>query len=301
VARHRAYHALRTERRRQRRLADDRADALLDTATDGRPGALATLLADEDRRLLVAVLDELPDDTREVVTLFYREGRSTAQVAALLGLSDAAVRKRLSRARAVLRASLLDRFGDAARKSAPGVTFTAAVASALTVGAPASASAAAATGATSLAAGSSILMKVVPFALTVAMSAAGGMAGVLLGTRSLKRQARFPDELVGLRRFQAASIGAVWAAAVLFPASWFVTGSPWSQVVTFVAFLAALGGLHGFWLPAIVAARHAIEMAEDPARARAARARERRLARLGWTAGILSGSAGLLAGLWSVL
>src|SRR5690606_42140742 len=39
----------------------------------------------------------------------YREDQSSKQVAALLGLSDAAVRKRLSRARQALREDLLER------------------------------------------------------------------------------------------------------------------------------------------------------------------------------------------------
>ena len=63
------------------------------------------MLADEERRLLEVVLDELPDDTREVVTLYYREGESTAHVARLLGLSEDNVRQRLSRARSRLRAA----------------------------------------------------------------------------------------------------------------------------------------------------------------------------------------------------
>jgi len=48
------------------------------------------------------------DETREVLTLYYREGRSTAQVAVLLDLDEAAVRS-VSRAREALRADLLQR------------------------------------------------------------------------------------------------------------------------------------------------------------------------------------------------
>ncbi|MBW8312415.1 MAG: hypothetical protein K0M64_10335 [Rhizobium sp.] len=43
------------------------------------------------------VLDSLPEESREVLLLYYREGQSSRQVASLLGLQDAAVRKRLSR------------------------------------------------------------------------------------------------------------------------------------------------------------------------------------------------------------
>ena len=151
LTRHRAYHVLRTERRRTRRITSAEPDALLDSALDPRPGVDADLAAASDRRILAAVLDELPDETREVVTLFYWERQSTTRVAALLGLSDAAGRKRLSRARDALRASLLQRFGEAAGRAAPGGAFTGAVMTALSVGAPATAAASTAT--TSMASG----------------------------------------------------------------------------------------------------------------------------------------------------
>ena len=140
LTRHRAYHVLRTQRRRTRRLPAVAAEALLGMAVDPRPHAGAVLLADEERRLLAVVLDELPADAREVVTLYYREGESTAHVAHLLGLTEPAVRQRLSRARTRLRATLLERFGLAARHSAPDRTFTAALLMAL--GSPALSSAA---------------------------------------------------------------------------------------------------------------------------------------------------------------
>lgn len=298
MTRHRAYHVLRTERRRGRRINAVDTDALLSMAVDEAPGAEATLLADEDRRVLAAVLDALPDDTREVVTLFYREGQSSAQVAQLLGISDSAVRKRLSRARSSLRMSLLDRFGDAARATAPGAVFTSAVMTALTLGAPPAA--VAATG-SSIAAGAGSafgVAKVGTIAASVLLPAAGGLAGVIFGTRQLKRQARSADELQALARFERASVALVLAVAVGFPLGFALTGSPWAPVLTFAAFIAGLASLHLFWLPHIVAARHALEAREDPEKARSTRARERRAAILGWTAGILCGTAGLLAGLF---
>lgn len=297
LARHRAYHVMRTERRRLRRITAVEADELLMAAVDAGPPADDALAAREDRRILAAVLDELPDETREVVTLFYREGQSTAQVAELLGLSDAAVRKRLSRARTNLRATLLERFGAAARHHAPGTAFTGAVIAAVSLGAPATATAATAS---SLAAGAkaSTLAALATIAGAVLVPFAGGAAGVLFGTRQLKREARTAAELLALRRFEIVSVLLVLVTAVSFPVSWMLTGNPWSQVATFAAFIAGLACLHGCWLPRIVADRHAREMAEDPERARRVRARERRHAIIGWTLGLLSGTAGLAAAFW---
>jgi RNA polymerase sigma factor (sigma-70 family) len=296
LTRHRAYHVLRTERRRTRRITTAETDALLASALDPRPGVEADMAAADDRQILAAVLDELPDDTREVVTLFYWEGQSTTRVAEMLGLSDAAVRKRLSRARVALRTSLLERFGEAAGRAAPGTAFTGVVMTALSVGAPASA-AAATTAATSIGSAPA-LAKLGTVAWSVLLPAAGGVAGVLFGTLQMKRRARTPEELISLRRFEAASVGLVVATAIAFPVGWWLTASAWSPVVTFALFVAGLGSLHAFWLPRILRERHALEMLENPARARAARARERRAAILGWTLGLLSGTAGLIAGLW---
>ena len=55
--------------------------------------------------------------------LYYREGQNSRQVASLLGLSDTAVRKRLSRARGTLREEMLKRFGEFAQSSAPSAAF----------------------------------------------------------------------------------------------------------------------------------------------------------------------------------
>ena len=61
--------------------------------------------APEEGGVLEAVL-ALPERYRAPVHLFYYEGLSTAEIAAVLGKSEGAVRTRLSRARAMLRGAL---------------------------------------------------------------------------------------------------------------------------------------------------------------------------------------------------
>ena len=102
--------------RRQRERSDDR---VLQQAMDERPRADEVLIDAEQRRIIAEVIDELPDDTRETLILFYLEGSSTRQVAELLGISEAAVRQRLSRARATVREEALRRFGVAVVKFVP--------------------------------------------------------------------------------------------------------------------------------------------------------------------------------------
>jgi RNA polymerase sigma-70 factor (ECF subfamily) len=69
----------------------------------GPEGVLGRM--DEEARLLAA-LGRLGRRYREVLVLRHLEGRSYAQMAEALGLSTAAVEKRLTRARAFLRREL---------------------------------------------------------------------------------------------------------------------------------------------------------------------------------------------------
>jgi RNA polymerase sigma factor (sigma-70 family) len=294
LTRNRAYHVLRTERRRSKRITSDDVDQLMERAIDPRPDAGDRLLAAEERELLAAVLDALPDDAREVVTLYYREGRSTAHVAALLGLSEASVRQRLSRARAAMRIDLLDRYGAAAARSTPDARFTAGVMLALTIGAPAASSAATLTAVSS---GAPWLAKLAAVGGGVVLGAAGGIAGVLISARQLKRKARSFEELRLIRKFEFHSILLVLTTSVMFPLSVAATGTPWSAAVVFLGFVLGLVGLHGYWLPRILRDRHALEAIEDPIRAARARTMERRYAILGWTLGLITGTAGLIAGI----
>ena len=65
----------------------------------------------ELRELLEWAIDGLPNGSREVFVLREVEGLSTAEVAASLGISEDAVKTRLSRSRATLRRVLFERTG----------------------------------------------------------------------------------------------------------------------------------------------------------------------------------------------
>lgn len=129
VARNRAIDHVRALRHRESTLTD--ADPRMNAAADPGPTPEQALGGEQERALLAAMLDEIPDDSREVLLLFYREGQSSRRVAELLGLSDAAVRKRLQRARAALQSRRTDGFTAMVTSTAPGMTFTAAVSAAL--------------------------------------------------------------------------------------------------------------------------------------------------------------------------
>lgn len=131
---------LRAQRRRP--LSGDAAELAISMAADPAPDAADRLLRMEEEIAAEDIISSLPEDSREVLLLYYREGQQSQQVAHLLGLSDAAVRKRLSRARSSVREGLLQRFGEFARSSAPSAAFATTVVSMLMIVAPGTASAA---------------------------------------------------------------------------------------------------------------------------------------------------------------
>ena len=297
LTRNRAHHVLRSHVRARRREADSVTEAFLDSINDPGPDASAQLVAREETAALARALDGLPDDTREVLTLFYREGQSVAQTAMLLDLTEDAVRKRLSRARTALRESVLEHIGHTIKATAPGAAFTIAVISALTVAAPATASAttlAVSKGAAEIGFGGKLLL----FAGSALPGAVGGVVGVLGGTRHLQHEARDDEERRGVRRFRLVASLTVVVFALGFPLGWELSGQwrPW-PVVNFAAFIAILATEYTIWLPRILRRRFEAEMREDPVRAQARRRRERRTAILGWTLGLTFGTLGLILGM----
>ena len=135
VARNRAIDYLRTMRYRESAAAD-----LPELADQVHAAGPAEVLSHaQDAALLAQALDEIPAESREVLLLYYREAQSSELVASLLGLSNAAVRKRLQRARASLQAEMLVRVSGVVGNSVPGIGFTALVSGALGSASPASA------------------------------------------------------------------------------------------------------------------------------------------------------------------
>jgi hypothetical protein len=137
------------------------------------------------------------------VILYYREGESTARIADLLGISPAAARKRLERARRALRQGVLRHLGESLRPSRHRPGVIAAIVAALG-GLPSSAQAMAAAAAGGGATG-------------LGGALAGPASGAALGvTTSIARIARVARRLQ-VRRATALSYaaGAVALAAVL--------------------------------------------------------------------------------------
>ena len=281
---------------RHRPLDGEGADIAIELAADPSPTPMQQLVEDEREHAAAELISALPEESREVLLLFYREGQSSQQVALLLGLSDAAVRKRLSRARQSLREDLLARFGEFAAGSAPGVAFTSIIATALTIASPP----AAATGILGIAAagGAKTLGKVALGAGgSIAIGLIGAFAGIWLGLRKQLKGAIDEEERQALIRSAAingaASVAFMVAMLALsrFSDGWMPT------VLAMLGFIAVIFYQTLVVQPRILQRRHAMEAARDPMLAAKMRRRERIQCWLGATIGLIGGVGGLIAGL----
>jgi RNA polymerase sigma-70 factor (ECF subfamily) len=76
----------------------DESPGLRESVSDGRPGPERELLANERTRRVRQAIAKLKPESREVIVLREYEGLGYDQIAEILGVNEAAVRKRFSRA-----------------------------------------------------------------------------------------------------------------------------------------------------------------------------------------------------------
>ena len=81
-------------------------------------------IQDQQQALLWQTLQQMPENYREPLILFYREQRSVENVAIELDLSEDTVKQRLSRGRKLLQKAMVTFVEDTLEKSKPGAAFT---------------------------------------------------------------------------------------------------------------------------------------------------------------------------------
>ena len=219
----------------------------------------------ERTRVLEEALMELEADDREVLLVYYREGKSLRQVASLLDLSEPAARKRLSRARARLRSGVEQRLGELAVETAPDERLAMNVMALLP--ATLSSGASVATAVKAVTSGGSAAVFGAPIVMLLVM-----LGGISFSMKKLQARARDEEEREGIRRHALIS-GTVASIAVL--GMCFGTVFEWHPGVfaaLWCAYLAVWDALVLFYLPRVTARRLAMERAEDPTAA----ARQRR-------------------------
>ena len=127
--------ALRWTEKHQRNPLRQAIELDADTMTD-RQAQLAA--ADRQQReqsleLVWSTVKELPETLREPLLLYYRFSKSVADVAESLGLSEEAVRQRLSRGRKMLKAEVEKQVESVLESTGPSEHFTVAVLAALPI------------------------------------------------------------------------------------------------------------------------------------------------------------------------
>jgi len=120
IARNRIQDSIRSSYREPTYKAQS-LDAM-DAAPECQPSDQAA--SNDEAAIVWHALIQIPEIYREPLILFHRENQSVAQVAALLDLSEDAVKQRLVRGRKLLRAEVEAMVEGALRRTAPGAVFT---------------------------------------------------------------------------------------------------------------------------------------------------------------------------------
>lgn len=236
ITRHRSYNYLRDNKVKQKVLGEE-AESLLENFADPTASMQDLLEREQQQIIMQDFISQLPEDSREIVLLYYREEQSSQQVADLLGLSDANVRKKLSRVREQLKDSLLARYGQLVLSTAPGLSFSAVVAAALTSVAP---PVAAATSVSVAAQQSGWLAKIAVLLGGAMIGAMAAVVGVVLGMRAVLKKADSEDEKTALKALRNKTILWVLLSGLLLTAAYELTSGAWAPVAAFVLLIAGL-------------------------------------------------------------
>lgn len=236
MTRHRSYNYLRDNKVKQKVLGEE-AESLLENFADPAASMQDLLEREQQQIIMQDFISQLPEDSREIVLLYYREEQSSQQVADLLGLSDANVRKKLSRVREQLKDSLLARYGQLVLSTAPGLGFSTVVAAALTSVAP---PVAAATSVSVAAQQSGWLAKIAVLLGGAMIGALAAVAGVVLGMRAVLKKTDNEDEKTALKALRNKTILWVLLSGLLLTAAYELTSGAWAPVATFVLLIAGL-------------------------------------------------------------
>jgi len=296
IARNLARNHLRNARHRP--FNGEQAELAIELAADTAPTPDERLLQTEEEAVAAEVIAALPEDARETLLLFYREGQSSQQVATLLGLTDAAVRKRLSRARAAVREEMLARFGEFARSSAPAAGFATVVTAALALASP-PAAAATVLGLTGAAGGKTLAQLLLGTLGSVGVGLSGAAIGIWWGLRRNLRGAIDARERGELKRVALLNSLASAMFVVLMTLVATMSRGWLAPVLLAAVFFGVIFWQSAFVEPRIKARRHALEAQRDPIAAARARRRERLLCWLGAATGLACGGGGLLYALIS--
>ncbi|MFC0046888.1 RNA polymerase sigma factor [Rheinheimera tilapiae] len=296
ITRYQAFHGLRDQKAR-RELDSDDADTVLAEFID--PDANPELWHGraEQAQLLQQFLDALPAESREILLLFYREEQSSSQVAALLGISEANVRKKLQRVRESLKEQWLSRYGQLILSTAPGLGFSASLTAALATASPPAAAMAADQLSQTVVQGSAAgPLKLVAILGGAAIGALLAIAAVFYGMKPAIDRADSAEIATALRQLRRRTIAWMALFGLCWVAAYELTQSAWGPI-SCMTMLTLLLLSTQVQLSRLLAPQQARERAADPIKAAATQRRQWLGCAVGTVVGIGSGWAGMIAGL----
>lgn len=295
ITRYQAFHGLRDQKAR-RELDGDDAETVLAEFID--PDACPELWHGraEQSQLLQQFLDALPAESREMLLLFYREDQSSSQVAALLGISEANVRKKLQRVRESLKEQWLSRYGQLILSTAPGLGFSAALTAALATASPPAAAMAADQLVQTVAPGAaSGPLKLLAVLGGAAIGALLAVAAVFYGMKPAIDRADSAELAAQLRQLRRRTMAWMALFGLCWVAAYELTASAFGPIACMVMLTVLLLSTQ-VQLSRLLAPQQARERAAEP-KAAAKQRRQWLGCAIGTVVGIGSGWAGMIAGL----
>jgi RNA polymerase sigma factor (sigma-70 family) len=140
MTRYKALNFLRDNKTRQK-VDGEEADDILAQFSDPTLDLDISMQRKQSNVILHDFISQLPEESREIVLLYYREEQSTQQVARMLEQSEANIRQKLSRVRQLLQQQILRKHGRLLLSTAPAIGFSSLVLGAITTSSPVAAAA----------------------------------------------------------------------------------------------------------------------------------------------------------------
>ncbi len=290
MTRNKSYNFLR-DNKVDRKISGEQAEKLLARYCDPRIVPSEEFERQQQSIILNNFISELPADSREIVLLYYREEESTKQVAKLLELSEANVRKKLSRIRALLKSQLLQKYGKLVLSTAPTLAFSSLILGSLTTSAPVAATTIVSSVVSSK---SSFLGKFGWLLGGGVIGVFGGIMGVILGANKPLQRVNDEQAKKTLKRYRNQTVAWVAITGILFVLSYEVTSGWIGPVVTYclIAF-----GLMGYVHKMGTFASDHIYGEESSGQHTDRKRADKLWGVLGIVFGILAGFTGLIVGL----
>ncbi|OKY27187.1 RNA polymerase sigma factor [Thalassotalea sp. PP2-459] len=272
---------------------EDGLDILLDKVCDEQHQMDTVLIKQQQSDLICHLLDQLPDESREIVLLYYREEHNSKAVAKLLGLTESTVRKRLQRVRLQFKSDVLAKYGEVIFATAP-IGLVSMFALAATASAPVAAS----TFTMAVATKQSHWFS--KFLLSLGGAALGGIIAVLTNTlmmNYMKKHIENEEDVQKLNQIKHKSNAVIAITCLFFALSYSFTQGWVMPVVTYIVFL--------FGLYINITAANKITHANLCQQALNSKKSATLLKlsqwgnKLGWVLGLGGGTLGLLYGLYN--